>query len=93
MTEHTKISDTFKWIAGVLITVIMAVTSYSINKNLDNEARISVIETQLSQVRSEVKNIWKMINENTRNKEPYIERLIILEQNQKVIEKHLEELK
>ncbi len=93
MTEHTKISDAFKWIAGVLITVIMAVTSYSINKNLENEARISVVETQLSQVRSEVKNIWKMINENIRNKEPYIERLIILEQNQKTIEKHLEELK
>jgi len=93
MNETTHISSTVKWLIGISLTVIMAVSSYSISKNLENENRITTLEIELKQIRAETTDLWNKYNTGLITKSILVERLIIIEQKVSALEKHLEELR
>jgi hypothetical protein len=82
-----------KWAIGIVLPIILMALTYSINLNLENEARMTTVETEIKQVRGELDDIWGKYNNEQGNKIEFIGRLIILEQKIETLEHYVEELK
>ena len=78
MTENGN-KEALKWIGGVLITIAISVGGYSINLNMQNEARITKMETEMAQMRSEIDDIWTKYNMAVEEKEKVHVRLTLIE--------------
>lgn len=93
MSENGKSAEWVKWIVGIVLAAAMSIGGYSINQSIANESRITALEIEFKQVRTEVTNLWTKYNAAVDNRQEFITRLITLELKLEQIEKDLENLK
>jgi len=85
--------DFLRWIGGIISVCLVGALSFTISLNLSNESRITALETKLFITHESLQLLWTKYDDGQKTKGKLVERLIIIEQKQNALEKHLNELK
>ena len=85
-----------KWLIpamSMIVGLVISVGGYNINLNLQNEARITKIETEAKQIRTEMNDVWSKYNSGLEQKETYHITIVLLNARLEVIEREIQNLK
>ena len=87
------ISNGLKWVLGIVLTLVMSMTGYALKRDMDTNKKIVTLQTQVIQAQEELIGLWKLVNENTEQKEHWIIIVTQMQGDIKLIQYEIEELK
>jgi len=91
--EGIVISDGLKWIIGIVLTLAMGGTGYSLKRDMDTNGMIVQLQTDVIQAQEELINLWQMVNTNAEAKEYWIITITEMKGDIKLMKYEIEELK
>ena len=88
-----NISDGLKWFIGIALTLMMSMVSYALKRDMDTNKKVVTLQTQVIQAQEELIGLWKLVNENTSEKEHWVIIVTEIQGDIKLLKYEIEELK